>query len=167
MKSRTLSGMTLLAIMTVLVFPLQGQTERRPLRMMVRDILDLTPEQEARFDEMAKVRRTEHEDFLGRMEKMRGEFNVLVKDPNLDPSKADGLIDEMARLRAERQKAGLRQRSEMRKILTPEQRKKLGEYRDSFRDRGRDNRMRALGRRMGRFGGGFHGGGFRFHRRWW
>jgi len=124
MKSRTLNAMALLAIMPVLVFPLQGQTERRPLRMMVRDILDLTPEQEARFDEMAKARR------------------------------------------AERQKAGLRQRMEMRKILTPEQLKKLDEYRDSFRDRGRNNRMRVFGRRMGRFGGGFHGGGFRFNRRW-
>jgi Spy/CpxP family protein refolding chaperone len=116
--------MVLLAIMTVLVFPLQGQTERRPLRMMARDILDLTPEQEARFDEMAKARR------------------------------------------AERQKAELRHRMEMRKILTPEQLKKLDEYRDSFRDRGRNNRMRAFGRRMGRFGGGFLGRGFRFHRRW-
>lgn len=167
MRSRTLSAMAFLTIMTVFIFPLQGQTERRPIRMMGRDILDLTPEQEAKFDELAKARRAERKDFLDRMGKMRGELNALVKNPNLDPSKADGLIDEMARLRAERQKAGLRQRSEIRKILTPQQLKKLDEYRDSFRDRGGDNRMRAFGRRMGRFGGGFHGQGFRFHRRWW
>lgn len=169
MKRRTLSAMAFLAILTVLVFPLQGQTERRPFRMMARDILDLTPEQQTGFDEMAQARESERKDFFDRMKKINGELEAVLKDPGLDPKKADGLIDEMARLRAEHLKSGLRHRYDMRKILTPDQIKKLDEYREAFRAGRRAGRMRPLGRRFGRFGGGFPGRGFRFRSRsrWW
>jgi len=162
MKRAVLSATLILAFAAALVVPLRAQTEPGPLRMMVRDILNLTPDQEAKLDEMIRAQRAERQDYLDRMEKMSGELRALLRDPNGDRKRAEGLIDDMARLRAERMKTRLRHRDEMRTILTPEQRKKLDEYRESFAARRRDGARRPLGR----FGGGF-GRRFPRFRSWW
>jgi len=161
MRHRTLTAMTLVAILAVLAFPLRGQTERRPMRTMVRDVLDLTPEQEAKLEEMAQAHWAARKDLFGRMAKLRGELDDLIKASDYDLGKADELIDEMARLRAEQEKAGLRHRIEMRNVLTPDQIKKMDAYRGSFFGRGRGaGSLRPFGRGAGRLGA-FAGRGFR------
>lgn len=169
MKHRMLTVLTVTAVLAALAFPLHAQSGRRPMRMMAGDALDLTPEQEAKLDALAEAHRTAGKDVFDRMDKLRGELDELTKSPDFDLGKADQLIDEMSRLRAGQDKAGLRHRLEMRKVLTPEQLKKLDEYRASF-GRGRNAWLGgAFGRGVGRFDRPGGGRGFRTHyprRRW-
>jgi len=166
MRRRTMIALAVPAILAALAFPLNAQTERRPMRIMAGDALDLTPEQEARLDEMAKAHQAARKDLFDRMEKLRGELDDLVEAPDYDPGKADGLIDEMARLRAEQQKAGLRHRIEFRKVLTPEQLKKLDDYRESFGRSRRAGFRPPFGRGAGRLGGPAMRGFRLRHARW-
>ncbi|MBN2206169.1 MAG: Spy/CpxP family protein refolding chaperone [Candidatus Aminicenantes bacterium] len=168
MRHRTLTVLTVAAVVAALVVPLGAQAERRPMRMMVGDVLDLTAEQEAKLDALAEKHWAARKDLFDRTAKLRDEMDELLRSPDYDLGKAEGLIDETARLRAEQQKAGLRYRLEMRNVLTPEQLKKLDAYRGAF---GRDRRvgMRpSLGRGAGRFDR-FDGRGWRmrFPRRRW
>jgi Spy/CpxP family protein refolding chaperone len=150
MKRRATIALTVLAVLAALAVPAGAQTERRPMRLLAADALDLTPEQEAKLDELAEAHRASGKDVFDRMDKLRGELDDLTKSPDFDMGKAEKLIDEMSRLRADREKAGLRHRLEMRKVLTPEQLKKLDECRASFGRGGRAGFGRGLGRRLGR-----------------
>jgi len=87
--------------------------------------LNLTPDQETKLKAFREARRKESQDFREQMRKMQTEFRDLTNDPKADLKKVDGLIDEMAKLRASRQKASFRNREEMKKIFTPEQLEKM------------------------------------------
>jgi len=154
------------AFLAALVFPLlasaQG-TQDKPaekqakpaepgerLRMLERDILDLTPEQEKKLEEFRLARQEEAKAFREQGEKLRTEYRELMKDPKANEAKLDGLIDQMSKLQAERMKAGLKNRLAREKIFTPEQLEKMKEYRGAFMNRGR---MGMMGRGpLGRFG---------------
>lgn len=113
---------------------------------LLKDALQLTPEQEKKLEEFRKARQEEARAFQEKMQKMREEFRKLMDDPKADRKKLESMIDEMSRLRAERMKNALKNREEWRKIFTPEQLKKLDEYRKDFAlrnwmIRGRGGRM--------------------------
>ncbi len=111
--------------------------QRAPMR---EDWLNLTPEQKTKLEEFRKARQEENKAFFEQMRKMRTDFREMMKDPQANEKKIDGLIDEMSKLRADRMKRGLKNSQEMKKIFTPEQLEKL-----------KDLRMR-MGRRAMRFG---------------
>ncbi len=111
--------------------------QRAPLR---EDRLNLTPEQKTKLEEFRKARQEENEAFFEQMRKMRTDLREMMKDPQANEKKIDGLIDEMSKLRADRMKRSLRNSQEMKKIFTPEQLEKM-----------KDMRMR-MGRRAMRFG---------------
>jgi Spy/CpxP family protein refolding chaperone len=107
----------------------------RPGRMLARETLDLTPEQEKALVEFRKARAEEGRVFRDEMTRLRAEMRELAKDPKANQPKLDALIDKTARLRAEREKAAFRNRTERDKIFTPEQLEKMKALRDRLANR--------------------------------
>jgi Spy/CpxP family protein refolding chaperone len=97
---------------------------RAPLANL-KDFLQLTPEQEAKIKDMQKARQGEQKAFRDEMQKLRGELNPLLKDPKADQNKINSLVDQIAKLGADRTKKVLANRNPLQKILTPEQLEKL------------------------------------------
>lgn len=91
----------------------------------LKDFLQLTPEQEAKLKDMQKARQEEQKAFHDQMRKLRGELMPLLKDQKADQNKINGLIDQIAKLGADRTKKVLANRNPLQKILTPEQLEKL------------------------------------------
>lgn len=117
--------------------------------------LGLTADQEKRLEEFRTARRAEAEKFRGEMDKLRAEREGLMKDPEANAAKLEGLIDKMAGLRAERMKAGLRSGTAWKKIFTAEQLEKLKTFRGRLE--GRARMMMRRGRMMRRHGFGPRG----------
>jgi Spy/CpxP family protein refolding chaperone len=157
MKKLTILFALIFVVVTLLAVSDDGQPLRRPLRGMAKEILNLTPEQEAKFEEFRKMHQEEREAFLGQIRNMRLELRDLIKDPKADQKRIDGLIDEMSRLRAEHLKARIQHRNEIRKVLTPEQLEKLEKFKSRIQDRMERQRF---------FRGGRRNWGFRDQRRW-
>jgi len=91
----------------------------------LKNFLNLTPEQETKIKDMQKARQDEQKAFQEQMKKLRGELNPLLKDPKADQNKINGLVDQIAKLGAERTKKVLANRNPLQKILTQEQLDKL------------------------------------------
>jgi len=98
--------------------------QRGPLANL-KDFLKLTPEQEAKLEDMRKARQEEQKAFHDQMQKLRGELAPLLKDSKADQNKINGLVDQIAKLGAERTKKAFANRNPLEKILTPEQLEKL------------------------------------------
>ncbi|MDH4197216.1 MAG: Spy/CpxP family protein refolding chaperone [Candidatus Aminicenantes bacterium] len=182
---RLMSMMVMAAFLAALVAPMTASAqgtqdkpaEKKPvqagerLRMLGRDVLDLTPEQQKKLEEFRLARQNEDKAFREQMQKLRTEYRELMNDPKANEAKLGGLIDQMSKMQADRMKAGLKNRLAREKIFTPEQLEKMKEYRGAFMNRGRMgmmgrgptgrlgmNRfhMRGLmGQRMGPLGPGF------------
>ena len=132
----------------------QTQAQEKPglaAGARLRDNLNLTPEQEAKLKAYREARQEESREFRDKMREMQTEFRDLTNDPKADQKKIDGLIDEMSRLRADRQKAAFRNRDEWKKIFTPEQMEKMQNVRGRLGRLADVQRMR-LGRALGRGG---------------
>jgi len=144
----------------------------RPARMLVREALDLTPDQEKILAEFRKARAGEREAFREEMTKIRTEMRGLAAEPEANRAKIEALIDRAARLRADREKAALRNRADRDKVFTPDQREKMKALRESLATRRGIAGRGALGfgrpglRGLGRLPGpGFERGG-RARARW-
>jgi Spy/CpxP family protein refolding chaperone len=87
--------------------------------------LNLTPEQIQKFKDLQKSRQDDQKAFRDQMQKLRGELQPLVRDQKADPAKVNGLIDQIAKLGADRTKKALAGRGAGEKILTPEQTEKI------------------------------------------
>jgi Spy/CpxP family protein refolding chaperone len=138
-------------------------TRERPGRMLAREALDLTAEQEKALRDLRGARAEERKAFRDEMTRLRAEMRELAKDPQANQAKLDTRIDRTAKLRAEREKAAFRDRIERDKIFTPEQREKMRSFRERLADRpGRIGRGRMAAGRLG-FGrpDRFLGPGFR------
>jgi Spy/CpxP family protein refolding chaperone len=122
---------------------------------VLKDALQLTPEEEKKLEEFRQARQQEAKVHREKMEQLRTELRKLMADPKADEQKINSLIDQMARVRADRMKASYKNRKEWEKIFTPEQLKKLEEYRQDFRYRWetRSNRPGRKGPLMMRRGG--------------
>jgi Spy/CpxP family protein refolding chaperone len=127
---------------------------RAPLANM-KDFLKLTPEQEAKIKDMQKARQDEQKAFRDQMQKLRGELNPLLKDPKADQNKINSLVDQIAKLGADRTKKVLANRNPLQKILTPEQLEKLKNAPARMMGgRGMGPGMQGMGQGMGRMGEG-------------
>jgi Spy/CpxP family protein refolding chaperone len=100
---------------------------------LLKDALQLTPEQEKKLEEFRKARWDEAKAFREKLGKLHEDLRKLSQDPKADEKKVNSLIDEISKLKAERMKAQFKNRKEWEKIFTPEQLKKLEEYRKDFR----------------------------------
>jgi Spy/CpxP family protein refolding chaperone len=133
---RTIVGGAAAAYAAALIFPVlaaaQEAKPERPARLMAREALGLTPEQEKSLAEFRRVRAEERRVFREGMSRIREERRGLAGDTDADRAKIDGLIDQAARLRAEHEKTAFRSRAERNRIFTPEQREKLKAFRDGF-----------------------------------
>ena len=123
--------------------------QERPARMLAREALGLTPEQEKALTEFRKAREQERTAFRDEMAKIRAERRELVRDPRANQAKLDALIDRAAKVRAEREKAGLRNRIERDKIFTPEQLERMKAFRERLGDRAGRLAWRRPGRLLG------------------
>lgn len=127
--------------------------ERTSLRRdMIKDLFNITPEQEKKIQEFSQARQKDRQAFRDEMTKMRGEMRDLMKDTKANAAKIDGLIDGLSKLRADREKMAVRTRGDWEKLFTPEQLEKMKKYRGAFMGR------QGLGER-GRFGLGRPGMG--------
>jgi Spy/CpxP family protein refolding chaperone len=149
--------------------PQTQSQERASLRRdMIKDLLNVTPEQEKKIQEFRQARQKDRQAFRDEMTRMRGEMRDLMKDTKANAAKIDGLIDGMSKLRADREKIAVRTRGEWEKLFTPEQLEKMKKYRGAFMGRqGLAERGRfGLGRPgMGRFMG-MRGMGMGARRAW-
>jgi len=142
---KMIAGAAVLAFAVALAFPALAAAQEkrtappprddRPARMLAREALDLTPEQEKALADFRKARAEEAKAFRDEMTKLRAERRELAKDPKANQAKLDALIDKTWKLQAEREKAGFRTRLEMDKIFTPEQREKMRAFRQRLADR--------------------------------
>jgi Spy/CpxP family protein refolding chaperone len=162
---RTFIRLTAAAFLAAVLFPVFAAaqetkvappaTKERPGRMLVREALDLTPDQEKALAELRQTRMAERKAYRDEMSKLRQELGELAKDPKSDQARIDALIDKTARLRAEREKAGFRNRDERNKIFTPEQLEKMKSFRARLANRpGRSGQGPAGLGRMGLRGPG-------------
>ena len=144
MKKYVMSSALIFLFLGFTLFPggVSGQDQRRPGRMMGRDVpfmleklLDLTLEQKEKIEEMREKRLEERWNFQEKLRKMRLELDKLLDDPEADEKKIEGLIDEMAILRADRFKGFLRHKKEIRKIFTPEQLEKIDKAKKRLSER--------------------------------
>jgi len=112
-----------------------AQTPQAPARhpRIDRAVADLglTPDQVKSLEALRKARTEERQAFRQEMDKIRTETRELLRDPEANRARLDGLIDRRAELRAEREKSALRTRAERDKIFTPEQREKIRAFRSS------------------------------------
>ena len=156
------------------------QGQQGPMARL-QSYLNLTPEQIQKFKDFQKSRQDEQKAFRGEMQKLRGDLRPLLKDEKADKSKINGLIDQIAKLGADRAKQALGNRGGIQKILTAEQLDKIKKAGPAVRQRlmnffrgqgmapgagpmrggrmmqrGRGQGMRGQGMRpgMGRMGGG-------------
>ena len=142
---KMIAGTAVLAFAAALAFPALAAAQEkrtappprdeRAARMLAREALDLTPEQEKALADFRKARADEAKAFRDEMSKLSAERRELAKDPKANQAKLDALIDKTWKLRAEREKAGFRTRLEMDKIFTPEQREKMRAFRQRLGDR--------------------------------
>jgi Spy/CpxP family protein refolding chaperone len=143
MKARsvkTIVGAAALAFTAALIFPAlasaQGRRpappprDERPARLLAREALDLTPEQEKALADFRKAREEETKASRDEMSKLLTERRELAKDPQANQAKLNALIDKMSKLRAEREKAAIKNGLERDKIFTPEQREKMKALRE-------------------------------------
>jgi Spy/CpxP family protein refolding chaperone len=99
------------------------------------DYLKLTPEQIQKFKDFQKARQDEQKSFRDQMQKLRGDLRPMLKDQKADQGKINGLIDQIAKLGADRTKQVLGTRGGVQKILTPEQAEKLKNAGPAIRQR--------------------------------
>lgn len=148
-----------LLVVVLMLIPLTLSLKAQPARMarmmgpgpgaqLLKDALQLTPEQEKKLEEFRKARMEEAKAFREKMLKLHQDLRKLMTDPKADEKQINSLIDEISRLRADRLKAQFKNRKEWEKIFTPDQLKKLEEYRQDFRLR-RSLMMGPGARRMG------------------
>ncbi|MDD8020062.1 MAG: Spy/CpxP family protein refolding chaperone [Acidobacteriota bacterium] len=141
MNKRSLISLTVFALMVIFIYstvsaqavqpPKAGRVSLCP--QVLKDALQLTPEQERKFEEFRQARLAEARAHREKMVPMRDELKKLIADPGADEQKINDLIDQMSRLRADRMKALYKNRKAWEKIFTPEQLKKLEGYRQDFR----------------------------------
>ena len=113
--------------------PPAGKTP--PAKMLPRDALGLTPEQEKALEEFRKTRMEESRAFRDEMSKIREEMRGLAKDPTANEKKINSLIDKRAKLQADRYKAGFKNRAARAKIFTPEQLERMKAFGAGFEGR--------------------------------
>ncbi len=112
--------------------PVTPARPERPARLMAREALGLTPEQEKSLAELRRTRAEERRVFREGMSRIREEMRGIAGDTDADRAKIDGLIDKAARLKAEHQKTAFRSRAERDRIFTPGQREKLKAFREGY-----------------------------------
>lgn len=110
------------------------QGQQGPLARL-QNFLNLTPEQVQKFKDFQKARQDEQKSFRGEMQKLRGDLRPMLKDEKADKGKINGLIDQIAKLGADRAKQALGNRGGIQKILTPEQADKLKKAGPAVRQR--------------------------------
>lgn len=142
---KRLVELTILALffLTLTVYsPLvQGQTSDSPEENAVdyapvsNDVIGLTPEQKAKLEELRKARQGERKAHFEKMQRLRQEMRELMQDPQANEKDILNLYEQMSSLRAERFRNSLRDRTEFRKILTPEQLQKLDRFKARIGER--------------------------------
>jgi Spy/CpxP family protein refolding chaperone len=147
MKKTIVLATMILGAFLIMAFGLAAQEKQQAPELkadtghMTRNPLDLTAEQQTKLEAMRKAHQAQSQAFLDEMNKLRDEFRSLRDDLKADPKKVAAVVDRMAKVRADRMKAGVQHRREFESILTPEQRAKMAR----FHDRLREFRGRSLG----------------------
>jgi len=100
------------------------QGQQGPLARLT-NFLSLTPDQIQKFKDLQKLRQDDQKGFRDQMQKLRSELQPMLRDEKADPAKAGALIDQIAKLGADRAKKALGGRGAVQKLLTPEQIEKL------------------------------------------
>ncbi len=153
----------------------QPQQQERPRIGRLAQELNVTPEQQKKLQDLHQAWRDEKNSYRDRMTKMRQDLRGRMADPKVNQAKIDGLYDQMARMRAEREKSMLKFRLDRESVFTADQLARIKELRGRIGGRGGFGRLGRFERfRTGGWGrGGFMGrdnfagrGRFLEHRAW-
>ncbi len=134
-----------------------GKFWRRPL---VQAELKLTTEQIRDLDDIFSKNQKALIDLKADAEKRQLDLDALLADRGADENKLAAQVDLVEESRAKLGKARAAMMLDVRKVLTPDQREKLQQYRDRRQERGKD-RM-GTGHRGGRGGADGRGPGRNF-----
>lgn len=159
MKKKILVTTLAVIFFVLTLFPADAaaQMRRRPGAFMAReDFLELTQEQ---LKELRKARVEARQTLMEKMRDLRQNLRGLMDDPKASEKKIEGIIDEMAKLRASFMKSSLQHRNKVKKVFTPEQLEKLEKAKKSFQGMRGQRPMGAF--RQGKF---FRSRGFFPHR---
>ncbi len=121
-------------------------------RQACLSISDLTPEQEAKINTMRTARLSETTQHRAQMNELRAKRQSLRISQNPDMNELNGVIDQMADLRAQQMKASEAHHQSIREILTSEQRA-MFDARPNNRARFEQRDNRAPRRGQGEFRG--------------
>jgi Spy/CpxP family protein refolding chaperone len=154
MKKQIAVFSVILGLLAFTLPPLAGQDEPGPAPVPekgpgrgLQRWLDLTPDQQAKLEEIRKLRQEAMKGFGEEHQKMRQEMKKLLADPKADQKKIEGLIDDLAKLQATRMKSNMKLRQEFEKVLTPQQLEKLRKAKANLQGMRRGSRF--LGRHPG------------------
>ena len=103
--------------------------------------LNMTEEQRAEAKAILDDSRQQMVELRDRMRANRDQIRDLTLQPDFDEAAVRSVADEQGDLKAEMIVLRARQRSEMKAVLTEEQRARLNEMRKEKRQRGRGNRF--------------------------
>ena len=102
------------------------QMKNRPLHgkgAPIPDILGLSDEQKNQIADLRLKLQKEILPLRAEIQSKMAELKILQTEANANLKKIDGKIDEISKIKARIQKARIRHRLEVRKLLTPEQQK--------------------------------------------
>jgi len=104
--------------------PPQGGRPGGPLEMMAND-LKLDESQRKALRDLFEKNNAERRDRIREIQKVREETSDELKKDPVDLAKVDALVDQVAKLRGEQQKANLHGILELDSHLTPQQRERM------------------------------------------
>ncbi|MFP4288065.1 MAG: Spy/CpxP family protein refolding chaperone [Bacteroidales bacterium] len=151
-----------LMLIFALFFSLQISAQRNNKGVQQKNCFnlpELTQEQENKISELRSERLQESTAHRAKMDELRAQKRSLSIAENADMNKINGIIDQMASLRADHLKSLEQHRQSVREILTPEQRA-VFDSRPHMRNRSkgkgynRSGQGRGRGPNQGNFGYG-------------
>lgn len=95
-----------------------------PVEALVRD-LDLDPGQHQKLKDILDRYGAERRERLREIQQLREQTAGELRRPQIDMARVDGLVEQVARLRADQQKENLRIVSQLEPQLRPDQRERL------------------------------------------
>jgi len=122
---------------------------------MLADELELTDEQQAKIEEQKFAAGKTAIELRSKIQIARLELHKLMHADNPDEGKIKSKVEEIGKLKTEKQLNRVESHLSMQKILTPEQKEKLRSLKKQRLHPGREFRHREGGRLFRNFHGGF------------
>ncbi|MCC5815241.1 MAG: periplasmic heavy metal sensor [Leptospira sp.] len=103
-----------------------GHNSEQHLKRMAKS-LDLSKDQVSKIEEIHKASEPEKKSKSDQIQKVRQDMRALMEAEEMDVKKIRSKMEEMSKLKVDKKMIWIEDRAKIRKVLTPEQRKKQKE----------------------------------------